>query len=210
MRRGPGHTTDSDFPLQLWDKITPQVQDTLNLMRASRVDPTKLVYEILNGPYDWNRYPLVPLGCKAVVYEDGDTRGSWASWGVDGWYLEPSKDHYRCDLYFIPETRAYRISGLAELFPQHCQIPCLTKQQHFRALTEELTEAVGDANATPAGKRLVKELQRKIEQALNPNSVQDEQRVRANEQRVARERINKGCWTTPQYSPSHASQMRQQ
>ncbi len=25
-------TTDSDFPLQLWDKITPQVQDTLNLM----------------------------------------------------------------------------------------------------------------------------------------------------------------------------------
>ena len=47
-------TTDSNFPLQLWDKITPQVQDTLNLMRASRVDPTKSAYEILNGPYDWN------------------------------------------------------------------------------------------------------------------------------------------------------------
>ena len=65
--------TDSDFPLQLWDKITPQVQDTLNLMRASRVDPTKSAYEILNGPYNWNRYPLAPLGCKAVIYEDGDT-----------------------------------------------------------------------------------------------------------------------------------------
>ncbi len=25
-------TTDSKFPLQLWDKITPQVQDTLNIM----------------------------------------------------------------------------------------------------------------------------------------------------------------------------------
>jgi hypothetical protein len=89
-------TTDSDFPLQLWDKITPQVQDTLNMMRASRVDPTKLAYEILNGPYDWNRYLLAPLGCKAVIYEDGDTRGSWASQGVGGWYLGPSKDHYRC------------------------------------------------------------------------------------------------------------------
>jgi hypothetical protein len=77
-------TTDSDFPLQLWDKITPQVQDTLNMMRTSRVDPAKLAYEILNGPYDWNRYPLAPLGCKAVIYEDGDTRGSWASRGVDG------------------------------------------------------------------------------------------------------------------------------
>ncbi len=26
--------------------------------------------------HDWNRYPLAPLGCKAVVYEDRDTRGS--------------------------------------------------------------------------------------------------------------------------------------
>ncbi len=28
-------TTHSDFPLQLWDKITLQVQYTLNLMQAS-------------------------------------------------------------------------------------------------------------------------------------------------------------------------------
>jgi hypothetical protein len=28
-------TTDRDFPLQLWDKLAPQVQDTLNLLRAS-------------------------------------------------------------------------------------------------------------------------------------------------------------------------------
>jgi hypothetical protein len=190
-------TTDSDFPLQLCDKITPQVQDTLNLMRASRVDPTKSTYEILNGPYNWNRYPLALLGCKAVIYEDGDTRGSWASRGVDGWYHGPSKDYYRCDLFFIPETRAYRISGSTELFPQHCQIPCLTKHQHFRALTEELTKAVDKANATTAGKRLVKALQRKIEQALNPNLVQDEQRVREDEQRVAREKQQRVLDNTP-------------
>ena len=67
-------TTDQDFPLQLWDRLTPQVITTLNLMRASRIDPTKSAHEILYGAYDWNRYPLAPLGCKAVVYEDGDTR----------------------------------------------------------------------------------------------------------------------------------------
>jgi hypothetical protein len=27
--------TDSDFPLQLWDRLTPQVEDTLNLLRGS-------------------------------------------------------------------------------------------------------------------------------------------------------------------------------
>ncbi len=65
-------TTDSYFPLQLCDKLTPQVQDTLNLLQASQIDSTKSAYEILNGPYNWNHYPLAPLGCKAVVYEDGD------------------------------------------------------------------------------------------------------------------------------------------
>ncbi len=69
-------TTDSEFPLQLWNRITPQVRDTLNLMRASRINPAILAYEALNGPYDWNRHPLAPLGCKAIIYEDGDTQGS--------------------------------------------------------------------------------------------------------------------------------------
>ncbi len=47
-------TTDSDFPLQLWDHLTPQVKASLNMLRASRIDPTKLASEILNGAYDWN------------------------------------------------------------------------------------------------------------------------------------------------------------
>ena len=50
-----------------------------------------------------------------------------------------------------------------------------------------MTEVVDGANVTPTGKRLVKALQKKIEQALNPSIVQDEQRVREDEQRVARE-----------------------
>ena len=104
-------TTNSDFPLQLWNQLTKQVQHTLNLPQASRIDPTKSAYEIINGPYNWNQYPLAPLGCKAVMYKGGDTWGSWALRGVDGWYLGPSKVHYRCDLYYIPETRAYRTSG---------------------------------------------------------------------------------------------------
>jgi hypothetical protein len=41
-------TTNSDFPLQLWDKITPQVQDTLNLMQASWINPAISAYKALN------------------------------------------------------------------------------------------------------------------------------------------------------------------
>jgi hypothetical protein len=72
-------TTDQDFPIQLWDRIAPQVQDSLNLLRASQIDPTKSAYKTVNGPYNWNRYPLTQLGCKAVIYKDGNIRGSWTS-----------------------------------------------------------------------------------------------------------------------------------
>jgi hypothetical protein len=142
-------TTESNFPLQLWDRLTPQVQDTLNMMRASRINPAILAYEALNGPYGWNRYPLAPLGCKAVVYEDRDTRGLWASRGVDAWYLGPLQDHYRCDFYYIPEMRAYRISGSSELFPQHCQLPDMMLHQHLQELTNELNKMAVGVPDTP-------------------------------------------------------------
>ncbi len=48
-----------------------------------------------------------------------------------------------------------------------------------------MAEVVDKANATPAGKRLIKGLQRKLQQALSPQIIQDEQRVeRENQQRV--------------------------
>ncbi len=177
-------TTDSEFPLQLWDRLTPQVRDTLNLMRASRINPAISAYEALNGPYGWNRYLLAPLGCKAIVYKDGDTQGSWASRGIDGWYLGPSKDHYRCALYYIPETRAYHISGPTELFPQHCQLPNLTADQHFRELTDKLAYETATANKTPMGKCLIKLLQSRIKQILDPTPVPTAQDTQEQEQRV--------------------------
>jgi hypothetical protein len=75
--------TDMEFSLQLWDKFMPQVQDTLNLMQESRVTPGISAYEDLKGPYDWGRYPLAPIGCKAIIYKAPAVRGSWALQGTD-------------------------------------------------------------------------------------------------------------------------------
>ncbi len=107
------------------------------------------------------------------------------SW-VDGWYLSPSKDHYQDTLYYIPETRAYCISGSTELFPQHCQLPNLTPDQHFCALTEELAEETATANNMPMGHRLIKILQNKITQIqiVEPPALLIEQEVTEQEQRV--------------------------
>ena len=133
-------TTNSEFPIQLWDKLAPQVQDCINLLRRSRISPTKLAYEMLEGPYDHNCYPLAPLGTRVNIYKDSDMRASWAPHGLDAWYLRPSTDHYRFHIYYVPETRGYRFSGSAELFPQHCQEPTYSPELHVRELSAELQE----------------------------------------------------------------------
>jgi hypothetical protein len=135
-------TTDSKFPLQLWDRLTPQVENTLNLMQASRIEPNMSAYEALHGPYNWNGFPLAPIGCKAIIYKSPDARGSWGTRGTDAWYLGPLVDHYRCNHYFVPVTQAYRISGSAELFPQHCQVPFMSVKDQLKEVTQEMVSAL--------------------------------------------------------------------
>jgi hypothetical protein len=179
-------TTDSEFLLKLWEKSTPQVQDTLNLMCASRTNPTIFAYKALNGPYDWNRYPLAPLGCKAVIYKDSNTRGSWALQGIDGWYLGPSRDHYECDIYFVSEMKAYHVSGSTKLFPKHCQLLSMMPHHHLLALTDELTLEGTTAGQTTKGCCLLTLLQSHIKDILNPPAPPPEKhRVTVEEQRVS-------------------------
>jgi hypothetical protein len=114
------------------------MQNTLNLLRASRINPNISAYKALNSPYNWNHYPLAPLGCKAIIHEAPMVHGLWASRVTDAWLLGSSADNYGCNLCYITEMRAYCVSGSAELFPQHCQVPNLSNTAHLKALTKEL------------------------------------------------------------------------
>jgi hypothetical protein len=135
-------TTDSKFPIQLWDRLTPQVKHTLNMLRPSCLNPTKSAHEAIHNPFDWNRFPLAPPGCKAVIYKSPDAWGSWASRGTNAWCVGPLMEHYQCNHFFVPETRAYRISGSTELFPQHCQLSFLLWNEHLQEVIDELITTV--------------------------------------------------------------------
>ncbi len=62
----------------------------------------------------------------------------WSSRGTDAWYVGPLMNHYRCNHSFIPKTWAYCVSGSAELFPQHCQVPFLMWNKHLQVVIDEL------------------------------------------------------------------------
>ena len=64
--------TAESFPLHLWDRLLPQTKINLNLLRQSNVTPTVSAYTHLAGPFDYNKMPLAPMGCKVQIHEKTD------------------------------------------------------------------------------------------------------------------------------------------
>ena len=79
-----------DFPENLWDRLLPQAEITLNLLRQSNSTPNVSAYAHLSGPFDYNKMPLAPMGCAAQIHEKSDKRGTWQYHTVDGRYLNTS------------------------------------------------------------------------------------------------------------------------
>ena len=88
-------STDKYFPLHLWDKLVPQAEITLNLLRNSRLHPHLSAYAHLFGPFDFNATPMAPPGTKVLIHEKPHQRATWAPYGVEGWYVGPAINHYR-------------------------------------------------------------------------------------------------------------------
>ena len=85
---------------------------------------------------------MAPPGTKAIIYDDADSRALSAPHGLDAWLLGPSKDHYHCHIYYIPETTGYCVSGSADLFPQHCIAPPFSNETHVNELSEEIQDTL--------------------------------------------------------------------
>ncbi len=60
--------TDKSFPLTLWDRLLPQAEHTLNLLRPAQMTPTISAYAYLWKQQDYNANPFAPLGCKVEAH----------------------------------------------------------------------------------------------------------------------------------------------
>jgi hypothetical protein len=97
-----------EFPLNLWDKLIQQSVMTINMLRASRLNPKLSAYAIMFGEFNFDRTPLAPPGTPVIVHEKPDNRKTWVAHGVEGFYIGPAMDHYRCFKAWIEKTQAER------------------------------------------------------------------------------------------------------
>jgi hypothetical protein len=97
------------FPMQLWDRLLPQMVVTLNLLQQSNVAPTVSAYQYVNKAFDYSKMPPEPMGCTVKIHERGERRGIWAANAVDGWHLQISPQHYQCNIVYVKSTRSERV-----------------------------------------------------------------------------------------------------
>jgi hypothetical protein len=98
-----------NFPPILWDRLLPQTEITLILLRQSNALPNISAYAHLSGPFNYNKMPLAPMGCEVQVLKKADKQGTWAYHSVNGGYLSTLSDHYHMHLCHIKNTSSYRL-----------------------------------------------------------------------------------------------------
>ena len=99
------------FPQTAYRHLVPHVEQTLNLMRASRINPNKSAYEMCNNrPYDYNANPLFIPGHRAVIWDSPADRKSFANHGTEAFYIHGAPLHYRNAYFFVPSTGSVRTS----------------------------------------------------------------------------------------------------
>ena len=103
--------------------MTPAVDIQLNLLRSSRLHPQLSGHCHLNGLFDYNKTPLLPLATKSIIYVPPKDRSTWDFHGLEGWYLGPSLHHHRSHHIFMTTTKAQHISDTVDFFPAHSKIP---------------------------------------------------------------------------------------
>ena len=140
-----------DFPKNLWDRLLPQVEITVNLLRQSNATPTFSAYAHMCGPFDYNKMPLAPIGCNVQVHVKTDKRGTWAFHSVDGWYLSTSPEHYRTHKCHVKDTKSDRISDTVQFQHKNITNPTVTPHDKLmKALADCATLIKGITNIDAA------------------------------------------------------------
>jgi hypothetical protein len=114
---------DAAFPPYLWGLLLPQGELTLNLLRQATLNPQISAWEFFQGPFDFNKTPLGPAGCRVLIHAKPVNRRSWDFCAKNGFYIGPAMDSYRCFKLVNADTKSQVISDTVEFRHSYLAIP---------------------------------------------------------------------------------------
>ena len=142
--------THPDFPMGAWNHLLEHTELTLNLMRGSRVNPAMSAWAAVHGPLTFDQHPIAPAKTKIVAYAGPDQRASWDPHGVDGFYVGPALQHYRCYNVYITATKRTRLTDTLSWHPHAVTMPGASTEEVIVEAARALKDAIIQHSRTPA------------------------------------------------------------
>jgi hypothetical protein len=102
----------------------------------------------MNGPFNYNRTPLAPPGTRVLVHEKPVNRETWSPHDIDGWYVGPALESYRCYRTWILDTRRERIYDTLQWFPMHVTMPLASSIDLVLAGARDIIQALNNPSAS--------------------------------------------------------------
>jgi hypothetical protein len=128
--------------MHLWDRLLPQAEITLNLLRTSRLHPQLSAAAHFHGLVDYNKTAFAPPGCKIIAHEKPGKRRTWAPHGQHGYSLGPAMHHCRCQNVYISSTASERIVDTLKFFPHNYQMPHLLSTDRLIMAAKDMMDAL--------------------------------------------------------------------
>jgi hypothetical protein len=141
--------TDKSFPLHLWDRLLPQADHTLNMLRPSRMMPTISAYASLWKQHDYNANPFAPLGCKVEAHLVPTIWESWAPHTASRFYVGNAWDHYWCHEIYISDTCHTRVCNTVLFKHKYLTMPTITAADTLIRAANDLKNAIAGAVPPP-------------------------------------------------------------
>jgi hypothetical protein len=127
--------------MHLWDRLLPQAEITLNLLRTSRLHPQLSAAAHYHGLVYYNKTAFAPPGCKIIAHEKPGKPRTWAPHGQHGYSIGPAMHHYRCQNVYISTTASECIVDTLELFPHNYRMPQLSSTDRLLMAAKDMTDA---------------------------------------------------------------------
>jgi hypothetical protein len=135
-------SVDPNFPLHLWDRLLPQTEITLNLLRTPRFHPQLSTAAHFHGLVDYKKTAFAPPRCKIIAHEKSVKIRTWAPHGQYGYSLGPSMHPYQCQNIFISAMASKRIVDTIEFLPHNYQMPQLSSTDRLIMEAKDMKDAL--------------------------------------------------------------------
>jgi hypothetical protein len=137
-------SVDPTFPLHLWDRLLPQEEIAINILRTSRLHPQLSAAANFHGLVDYNKTAFAPPGCKIIAHEKQGKRRMCAPHGQHGYSLFLGSHHASLPMsnVYISATASECIVVTLRFFPHNYQMPQLSSADRFIMAAKDMTDAL--------------------------------------------------------------------